>query len=133
MNLHTCLRSVLFALLLPAALSAQSRAYAKFGSNGETVGLYNLTERSTACGERRVFEGVVSNVNSWKQRSEIHYRFAIALGAGQRSFEFTLSVDEISPADIGNLISRRRRVRVRGCGDKARYWAAEEITRANAQ
>ena len=131
MNRHKYLRSVLVALLLPAAVSAQSPAYAKFGPNGETVGLYNLAEQS--CGDPKVFVGLVSSVNSWKRRNEVDYRFAIDLGGGQRSFEFTLGIDEISKTDIGNLIFRGRRVRVRACRGRGRYWAVDEVTRASAQ
>ena len=130
---RTWLKSILFVLLLQPTLQAQTRAYAKFGRSGETVGLYNLMSQSSACGYRKVFEGVVSNFNSWKQGIEIDYRFAIDVGGGQRLFEFTLGVDDISQADIRDLISRRQRVRIRACRSRGRYWAAEEVTRAKTQ
>jgi hypothetical protein len=137
MRRHKYLESALIILLLAAGLPdtiyPQSRAYAKFGSNGETVGLYNLMSQSNACGDRKVFEGGVSNFNSWRHGMEIDYRFAIDVGGGQRLFEFTLGVDDISRADIRDLISRSRRVRIRACRSRGRYWAAEEVTRANAQ
>ena len=129
MNREMLLRSVLAALLLPAALSAQSRAYAKFGASGETVGLYNLSEES--CGEPRTFEGAVGSFNSWKGRTDIRFRFSIDIRGGHRSFEFTLGIDEISQSDVRGLISRTQRVRIRACRNSGRYWAAHEITRAN--
>ena len=128
MNREIFLRSVLIALLLPAAFAAQSRAYAKFGSEGETVGLYNLSEES--CDEPKVFEGAVSSVNSWKGRTDIRLRFAIEAHGGQRSFEFTLGMDEISQSDVRGLISRTQRVRIRACRHSGRYWTAQEVTRA---
>ena len=131
MKRETFLRSVVIALLLPAALSAQSRAYAKFGSKGETVGLYNLSKEP--CGELRAFEGSVSSVNWWTGRAAIRFRFAIDVRDGQRSFEFTLGIDEISQSDVRDLISRTHRVRIRACRSSGRYWSAREVTRASAQ
>lgn len=128
MNRLICLTSIFFALVLHPMVQGQSRVYAKFGANGETVGIYNLSVPAQPCGSWNVFEGAISSVNSWKQKRTIEYRFAIENRTGELIFEFTLGHDDMSQSDVRDLINRRNRVRVRACR-KGRYWSAGEVTR----
>lgn len=128
MNRRIFFGSIMFALLLTYAPSAQSRAYAKFGARGETVGLYNLLRKSDTCTMRQVFEGVVAAVSARRRPTETEYRFALDGTVGKRLYKFALSPDEMSEADVRNLISKRQGIRVRACR-QAGYWAVEEVTR----
>lgn len=131
MDRRTYLKSILLALLFPRTFEAQSRPYAKFGPNGETVGLYNLLRNSGACTLSQIVEGVVAAVSSRKRPTETEYRFALEGTIGQRVYKFALSTDEMSEADVRNLISKRQGIRVRACR-RAGYWAVEEVTRVAA-
>jgi len=119
-------------LLLAAQLtrvSAQSRAYLKFGPGGEAIGLFNLLKDPGACGEHwRVFEGVVTYARSEKRNKDLDYRFTLNAEGKLRSFAFSLSVDELPRSEIGKLIARKRGVRVRACVG-AGVWNAEEVVR----
>ena len=128
MNRRIIPGSILFALLLTTTPSAQSRAYAKFGARGETVGLYNLLRKSDTCTMRQVFEGVVAAVSVLRRPTETEYRFALDGTVGKRLYKFALSSDEMSDVDVRNLISKRKGIRVRACR-QAGYWAVEEVTR----
>ncbi|HEX6125642.1 MAG TPA: hypothetical protein VFZ23_09755 [Pyrinomonadaceae bacterium] len=128
MDRRTYLRSILLALLFPRTFAAQGRPYAKFGPDGETVGLYNLPRMSETCRVRQLVEGVVAAVSLRKRPTETEYRFALEGTVGQRVYKFVLSPDEMSEVDVQDLISRRQRIRVRACR-QAGYWAVEEVTR----
>ena len=129
MNRRIILGSILFALLLTTTPSAQSRAYAKFGARGETVGLYNLLRKQGTCTMPQVFEGVVAAVSVRLRPTETEYRFALDGTVGQRLYKFALSPDDMSEVDVRDLISKRQRVRVRACRH-AGYWAVAEVTRS---
>ena len=128
MDRRTHLRSILLALLFPRTFAAQSRPYAKFGPNGETVGLYNLRRNSGTCTLSQIVEGVVAAVSARRRPTETEYRFALEGTIGQRVYKFALTTDEMSEADVRNLISKRQGIRVRACR-QAGYWAVEEVTR----
>ena len=128
MNRRTWLKSLLLSLIFSPPLKAQSRAYAKFGPDGETVGLYSLMTSSALCGTWQVVEGTVANVNVDKRDNETEYRFALNLRVGTRIFQFTLALDDISESDIRDLLAKKRGVKVRACRS-GRQWMAEEITR----
>ena len=132
MNRRTWLKSLLLGLILPPSLAAQSRAYVKFGSGGETVGLYNLMDRGASCVFWQVVEGTIAGFSIDKSKTQIEYRFALNPGVGLRVFQFTLGRDDISDADIRDLLTRKRRVKVRACRN-GRKWLAEEITRVEAR
>jgi hypothetical protein len=51
------LRLVLIGVLATQVENAQSRAYAKFGLGGETIGLFNLLKRTDACADWRTYVG----------------------------------------------------------------------------
>ena len=131
MNRRTWLKSLLLSLIFSPSMAAQGRAYAKFGSGGQTVGLYNLMKRGASCGFWQVFEGTVAGFSMDKGKTETEYRFALSLGIGLRAFQFTLGLDDISEADIRDLLTKKRGVKVRACRN-GRQWLAEEITRTDA-
>lgn len=128
MNRRMWLKSFLLSLIFRPSLSAQSRAYVKFGAGGETVGLYNLMKRGASCGFWQVSEGTVAGVSVEKGKTEAEYRFAMNGRVGVRVFEFTLGPDDISESDIRDLLTKKRGVKVRACRN-GRQWLAEEITR----
>lgn len=129
MNRRTWLKSMLLSVIFSPSLTAQSsRAYAKFGPDGETVGLYNLMTSADLCGNWQVTEGTVMSLGVDKVGKQLDYRLLLSLRTGPRSFQFSLGSDDISEADIRNLLSRKRAVKVRGCRS-GRQWLAEEITR----
>ena len=77
MNRRTWLKSILPGLIFRPLVTAQSRAYVKFGSGGETVGLYNLMKRGVSCGFWQIFEGTVTGVGVEKKEAEAEYRRGI--------------------------------------------------------
>jgi hypothetical protein len=128
-------RPALIALLLLSAVSpltrasAQSRAYLKFGSGGEAIGLFNLIKNPSTCGDRwQVVSGAVTRTLSEKRNEDLDYRFTLIAAGKLRSFTFTLGVDELPRSEIEKLIARRRGVKVRAC-EAGRMWRAEEIVR----
>jgi hypothetical protein len=125
-------RAIILALILSGVTNAQSRAYAKFGAGGETVGLYNLVREPARCDLWQVFDGLVATVSSRKRATDIEHRFALDGSVGQRVFQFSLRADDISQPDVRSLIFKRQRVRVRACR-RAGYWEAEEVTRGNSR
>jgi hypothetical protein len=129
MTRRTYLKSILLALLFPRSLVAQSRPYAKFGPNGETVGLYNLPRDRFAGGTWQVFEGSVTGVSVARRGNDVEYRFGLDTG-GNRNLvlRFTLKRDDLSEADVRGLVEKRTRVKVRACRT-GRAWTAEEVTR----
>ncbi len=116
------------ALLLTITVAAQSRAYAKFNSAGETIALFNLTESADGCRERQVMTGMVKNVISVKRRVDITFSFLLDTGDNRRVIVFTLERDAIPSADIQSLISSKRQVTVDTCRRGGR-WVAFEIAR----
>ena len=129
MNRRTWLISTLFGFLVPRSLVAQSRAYAKFGPNGEAVGLYNLMRERFVGGSWQVFEGSINGVSVAKRNDDVEYRFGLdARGNRNLVLRFTLKRDDLSEADVRGLVDRKRRVKVRACRT-GRVWSAEEITR----
>ena len=123
--------STLLVLMLASGISAQSQAYAKFGAAGETVGLYNLQRTPPKCSIWEVVEDVVASVSSRKRPKEIQYLFALKATVGQRLFRFSLGLEDISQADVRDLLSTRKRVRVRACRSTG-YWAVDQVTRASS-
>ena len=120
------------AALLSPSDSAQSRAYAKFGPRGETIGLYNLIgDDAAACGTWKVFAGMIAGVRSENRGAEIDYRFTLETEGKLQAFWFALKEDEIPRSDIENLVAKKRGVKVRACADRngRRRWLAEEIAR----
>lgn len=90
------LKPIMLALMLTPTTSPQSRPYAKFGSSGQTVGLFNLLRKTDACAMRQIFEGTVAAVSARKRTTETVYRFALDGTVGQRVFLFALSSDDMS-------------------------------------
>ena len=129
MNRRTVFSLILLTLVVASAASAQSRAYAKFGANGEALGLYNLMHETENCELRQVFDGVVAMVWARKRKSEIRYQFALEGSPGRRVFQFVLGLEDLPDADVRNLVSRRQRVRLKACRHRE-YWAVEEVTRS---
>ena len=129
MNRRTLFRSILLTLVVVSAAPAQSRAYAKFGAAGETLGLYNLRRETENCTLRQVFEGVVAAVGARRRKSEIRYQFALDGTVGQRVFQFILGLEDIPETDVRGLVARRQRVRLKACR-RAGHWAVEEVTRS---
>jgi hypothetical protein len=129
MNRRTYLKSILLALLFPRSFAGQSRAYAKFGSSGETVGLFNLMRDRFAGGSWQVFEGSITGVSVARRDDDVEYRFGLE-ARGNRSLvvRFTLKRDDLSETDVRALVEKRMRVKVRACRT-GRVWTAEEITR----
>ena len=130
MTRRNFLRSILLVLMFALAVSAQTRAYAKFGANGETIGLYNLQPIPPKCTIREVVEDMVASVSSRKRPTEIQYLFALKRTVGQRLFRFSLGIDDISQPDVRDLLSSGQHVRVQACRSSG-YWAVEQVTRAN--
>lgn len=120
-------------LLLTGALltqiSAQGRAYLKFGPGGEAIGLFNLLRDPSKCGAHwRVFSGAVTRTHIEKRKEDLQYQFTLNAAGRIRSFAFTLGVDEIPRSDIEDLIARERGIMVRAC-ESGSTWRAEEIVR----
>ena len=129
MNRRTYLKSILAALLLPQSFVAQSRAYAKFGPGGETVGIYNLMKDRFASGRWQVFEGTITGVAVDRRGDDVDYRFGLeARGNRNFGFRFTLKRDDLAEADVRGLIGKRNRVKVRAC-KTGRAWTVGEVTR----
>ena len=125
-------KSALIILLLttslPAAVRAQSRAYAKYGSRGETIGLFNLIRTPVACRSWQVITGTIKTVRSQKRNKEMDYEVALKAPDRLRFFAFTLGVDEIPRSDVASLVMKTREIKLRACETK-RSLLAEEITR----
>jgi hypothetical protein len=108
---------------------AQSRAYLKFGSGGEVIGLFNLIKNPGRCGDRwQVVSGTVTRTLFEKRNEDIDYRFTLNAAGKSRGFIFTLGVDELPRIEIEKLITRKRGVKVRACKSGA-LWRAEEVVR----
>ena len=129
MNRRTVFTLILLTLVVQSGVSAQSRAYAKFGASGEALGLYNLHHETEDCKVRQVFDGVVAVVSARKRKSEIRYQFALEGSVGLRVFRVVLGLEDLPDADVRALISRRQRVRLKACR-RPGYWAVEEVTRS---
>ena len=132
MKRHKYLISALIILLsttsLPAVDRAQSRAYAKYGSSGETIGLFNLIRIPAMCVSWQVMTGTIKSVRSQKRNKEMAYEVTLKTPDRLRFFAFSLGVDEIPPSDIASLVMKARDVKLRVCETK-RSLLAEEITR----
>jgi len=132
MNRHKYQISALIILLLtiglPASVHMQSSAYAKYGSSGETIGLFNLIKAPVACASWQVITGTIKSVRLQKRNREIDYRVTLKAPDRLRFFAFTLGVDEIPRSDIASLVTKARDVKLRAC-DTKRSLIAEEITR----
>jgi hypothetical protein len=108
---------------------AQSRAYLKFGSGGEVIGLFNLIKDPGKCSEHwQVVSGAVTHARFEKRNEDIDYRFTLNAAGKSRSFIFTLGVDELPRTEIEKLIARKRGVKVRAC-ESGVTWRAEEVVR----
>lgn len=125
--IQTALIILLLALVLPMGSSSQNRPYAKYGSHGETIGLFNLMRGSSNCGSWHVINGTITSVRFQKRDKEVDYRVTFRSLGRLRSFAFTLGVEEIPKADIVNLVTANRSVKLRAC-DASTMLLAEEIT-----
>lgn len=128
-------KSALMSLLLLLIIStlirvpAQSRAYLKFGSGGEVIGLFNLIKYPGKCGEHwQVVSGAVTRTMFERRNEDIDYRFTVNVTGKSRSFIFTLGVDDLPRTEIEKLIARKRGIKVRACESGA-TWRAEEVVR----
>jgi hypothetical protein len=132
MKRHEYLKSALIILLfiagLPAAVCAQSRAYAKYGPSGETIGLFNLIKDPVECSKWQVFTGTITSVRSQKRNKDVDYQLTLKTVGRLRTFAFSLGVDEIPRSDIVSLVIQRRFVKLRAC-ETTNLLLVEEITR----
>jgi len=119
----------LATLVVSVDASAQSRAYAKFDSNGATIGLFNLTEDNESCRDRPVLIGTATNVFSSKRGKEVRYTFLFDTGYKRRVIGFALDVDAIPTSVVRDLLTDKRRLSIGMCRLDGR-WFALEITRA---
>ena len=124
----TALIILLLASVLPQTASLQGRPYAKYGSSGETIGLFNLMRGSAGCETWQVITGYITSVRSQKRDKEVDYRVTLRSMGRPQSLAFTIGVDEIPPSDIVNLVTANRSVRLRAC-ETRKGLLAEEITR----
>ena len=127
-NLKSALIILLLTTGLPVVVCAQSRAYAKYGASGETIGLFNLISTPAACVTWQVITGTIKSVRSQKRNREMDYGVTLKTPDRLRFFAFTLGVDEIPESDITSLVMKARDVKLRACETK-RSLLAEEITR----
>jgi hypothetical protein len=127
-HLKSALTFLLLATSLSAAVYAQSRAYAKYGSDGATIGVFNLIKTPVACTSWQVITGTIKSVRSQKQNKEVTYRVILRTPNRLRFFSFSLGVDDIPRSDIADLITKTRDVKLRAC-ETTRSLLAEEITR----
>ena len=123
------MRLVLIGVLATQTENAQSRAYAKFGPAGETIGLFNLLKDSRMCGERRTYSGTVRDTRRNFRGRTMTYQFRVRTGSTSIDLEFTLDRDGIPAGDVENLLARTHKVAARACRRGKRTWAVEEITR----
>jgi hypothetical protein len=125
----TCITPFLIVLLLSMAL-AQSRPYAKYNGTGETIGLFNLSNNSLVCSDRRAITGTVSGFRFRASDTEFEYNFALDTGGRRRFVGFRLDRDAIPQKDVENLLinNRRFRITVDGCLNSG-IWNAEKIIR----
>ena len=129
MKKRELLRLILIGVLATQIENAQSRAYVKFGASGETIGLFNLVKESGGCGERRTYEGTVSETRLSVRNRMMTYRFKLRTNSTSVNFEFTLDRDEIPTGDVENLLARTQTVAARACRRRKRTWTVEEITK----
>jgi len=132
MRRHRYIKSAIVILLLVAGLSAtvcaQSRPYAKYGSAGETIGLFSLLKDPGGCGNWHVITGKIVTVRSQKRNKEFDYQLTLNVGGRFRIFAFSIGVDEIPRPDITNLVMKGRGVKLRAC-EGTSFLLVEEITR----
>ena len=132
MSRHYFLTSALIVLLLisglPESAFPQGRPYAKYGSSGETIGIFKLAKDPSSCGTWRVITGTIMVVRSQKRNQEVDYRLTVRSVSRLWSFAFSLNVDELPRPDIVNLVTANRRVKLRAC-EATGPLLVEEITR----
>ena len=132
MRRHHYIKPALFILLfmagLPATVCAQSRPYVKYGSGGETIGLFNLLKDTGECGNWHVITGNILSVRLQKRNRELHYQLTLKFAGRFRIFGFSVGVDEIPRPDIANFVIKGRAVKLRACEGMSSL-LAEEITR----
>ena len=126
--IKTAIATLLFMAGLSVTVCAQSRPYAKYGSAGETIGLFNLLKDPNECGNWHVITGTIAAVRSQKRNKEFDYQLTLKVGGRFRVFAFSLGVDEIPRADITNLVMKGRGVKLRAC-EGISFLLVEEITR----
>jgi hypothetical protein len=132
MRRHHHIISALFILFFIAGLStavrAQTRPYAKYGSSGETIGLFNLLKNPRECSNWHVITGTIVTVRSQRQNKEFDYQLTLKLGGRFRIFTFSIGVDELPRNDISNLVAKGRSVKLRACEGPS-FLLVEEVTR----
>ena len=121
------LRLVLIGLLATQSHNAQSRAYAKFGAGGETIGLFNLSKQTEECESSSTFVGTVISLHAQMRERETDYRFAIRSNSARVGFKFVLDREEIPLRDVESLLGKRHAIRIRACRKGRRDWIATEI------
>ena len=123
--------ALILLLLITGSLRAvysQTRPYAKYGSSGETIGMFNLMKNPIPCDTWYVFTGTITSVRSQKRNKEVEYRLIVRTVERLRTFAFSIGVDEIPRTDIVNLVTTNRGVKLRAC-ETTGPWLAVEITR----
>ena len=121
--------SSLVALVLAATGTGQSRAYAKFDSNGRIIGLFNLAN-GEVCREVQTVTGTTRNVRFQLRQEEVAFSFTLVSSDRSWIVGFSLKSDAISRGDVEALLIDKRhlRVSVRACRSGGR-WVANDITR----
>jgi hypothetical protein len=132
MRRHYYIRAALIILLFAAGHlrtgCAQSRPYVKYGSSGETIGLFHLLKDPNRCATWHAIAGKIITVRSHKRKKEFDYQLTLSLDGRFRIFVFSVGVDEIPRADITNLVMKGRGIKLRAC-EGASFLLVEEITR----
>jgi len=125
----TYITPILIVLLLSLAI-AQSRPYAKYNGDGETIGLFNLGRNGIDCRDRQAMSGTASGFRYRAIDTEVEYNFTLDMGRRRRFIGFRLDRDAIPQKDVENLLinNRRFRITVAGCLNGG-VWNAEKITR----
>lgn len=129
MNFSDLLKMLAIGLLSASTVGAQSSAYAKFGSAGETIGLFQLMKEPAGCKNWRTVVGDVIHARANVGEREVRYRFSMKSHSWTYAFTFELEKDAIPLRDVQNLLSSRRPLRVRACRDAKSGWGVNDIAR----
>lgn len=109
---------------------AQSSAYAKFDSNGEIIGLFNLSGKDASCSDAQRLSGTVRNVKAELREPDVDFSFLLVTGRRRLFVGFTMKNDIVPRTDIEKLLlsNGKGKVSVYACLIGGR-WTAREITR----
>ena len=114
--------------LFAATIEAQSRPYAKFGSSGETIGLFQLMEEPRECRHWSTVIGGVVMARANVAEKGVVYRFTVRSSSLKYEFVFALEKDASPSRDVQDLLASKRPLRVRACRDHV-VWTVDEIAR----